>query len=282
MGRPPATRPLSLPAPIPELVTPAPPAPAPRIPHWATALIGVGVYGYLAVIIAGAVQGSTLASAFFFALVLFVGPTVAFHEYLHARVADREGDPVPALEGRVSLDPRRAFNRIGAVYVPAVSLALTGLFFLVARPVATVPRNYRRGLRSHALVALSAPLANLALGLLTLALLWGCLWLGAALGWPTAVAHGLVIVLGGFGTLNLIMGVMNLLPIPLLDGGFFWGRVFSRRRHVLIQNYLAIGSVAFFGALLAVPVTRRWMLDVAEPAVTFMITLPVLMLATVS
>jgi Zn-dependent protease len=124
------------------------------------------------------------------------------HEFAHALVADRLGDPTARNLGRLSLNPLVHLDLLGT------------LFFVIfgfgwARPVPVNPRNFRSPRQGMLQVALAGPLANV-----TVAVVLGTLI--RAQGNP--VGSGI----GEFGALvvwiNVILAVFNLIPIPPLDG----------------------------------------------------------------
>lgn len=140
---------------------------------------------------------------------------ITLHEVAHGWVARALGDPTADKLGRLTLNPLRHIDPVGTVIVPLVLLALGGFLFGWAKPVPVNMQNLRNPRRDMAIVAIAGPLANAAM-----ALAWGLLlklalaqeadeglWLGVQ---SMAVA-GIII--------NLIVGVMNLLPLPPLDGG---------------------------------------------------------------
>ncbi|MBI4513474.1 MAG: site-2 protease family protein [Gemmatimonadetes bacterium] len=144
--------------------------------------------------------------------------SVVAHEYAHARVAVAEGDPTPAMLGRLTLNPLPHIDLIGSVAVPLLLIVLnTGFLFGWAKPVPTVPRNYRNFRRGDILVSGAGVAMNFALAI-AFTLLAGVV--GAIGGDPGAapLLEGLRLM-AAFGILiNLILGVFNLLPIPPLDG----------------------------------------------------------------
>jgi Zn-dependent protease len=140
---------------------------------------------------------------------------ITLHEVAHGWVALRCGDTTAKAQGRLSLNPLRHIDPIGTVLVPGLLAVFGGFIFGWAKPV---PVNYgrlRQPKRDMALVALAGPLSNLlmALGwaLVTLAgqTLHGPLpWLGLPL-----MAMGVAGI-----DVNVMLGVLNLVPIPPLDG----------------------------------------------------------------
>ena len=139
---------------------------------------------------------------------------ITLHEVAHGWVALLCGDATAKAQGRLSLNPLRHIDPIGTVLVPALMALLGGFIFGWAKPV---PVNYgrlRQPKRDMALVALAGPLSNLlmALGWALAALagqaLGGLPWLGVPL-----LAMGVVGV-----SVNVMLGVLNLVPIPPLDG----------------------------------------------------------------
>src|SRR3989475_3630442 len=88
------------------------------------------------------------------AVALIVAATV--HEYAHAYVADRLGDPTPRAQGRLTLNPLAHLDPVG-------SLLILLLGFGYAKPVPINPTNFRDWRRDTMLVAVAGPLANITL-----------------------------------------------------------------------------------------------------------------------
>jgi Zn-dependent protease len=132
----------------------------------------------------------------------------AYHEFAHAIVADRLGDPTPRSYGRISLNPIVHLDRTGTIL-----LLLFG-FGWASTPVS--PQRLRGNPRtSMAIVAVAGPIANLIMALLyALPLILGIVEPGS-IGeiWPTPFGF---LFMGIF--INILLMVFNLLPIPPLDG----------------------------------------------------------------
>ncbi|CAK0767015.1 Site-2 protease family protein [Gammaproteobacteria bacterium] len=148
---------------------------------------------------------------------------VTLHEVAHGWMANRLGDPTALMLGRLSFNPIKHIDPVGTIAVPATlliisSIAGTPLFiFGWAKPVPVTFENLRQPKRDMALVAIAGPLANL-----LMALLWGVLikfgypLLGEETSW---VGEPMVFMgLAGIG-INSALMVLNLLPLPPLDGG---------------------------------------------------------------
>ena len=88
---------------------------------------------------------------------------ITVHEFAHALVAHRLGDPTPEREGRLTLNPVAHADPIGTLLLPILlSLSTTGLMFGWGRPVNTQPRFYRRTITMRAgmaLVSFAGPFA---------------------------------------------------------------------------------------------------------------------------
>lgn len=142
---------------------------------------------------------------------------VTLHEVAHGRVALWLGDSTAFARGRLSLNPLRHIDPVGTVLVPALLLSVGGVLFGWARPVPVNAARLRRPQRDMALVALAGPVANVLMaGFWALVASvasssrWGTAapWLGEPL---------LYMGLAGI-TVNILLMVLNLLPIPPLDG----------------------------------------------------------------
>ncbi|HOW61319.1 MAG TPA: site-2 protease family protein [Candidatus Contendobacter sp.] len=140
---------------------------------------------------------------------------ITLHEVAHGWVALRCGDTTAQAQGRLSLNPLRHIDPVGTVLVPALLAVFGGFIFGWAKPVPVNFHRLRQPKRDMALVALAGPGANL-----IMALGWAlAAWLGyqaqTTLTWlgEPLLAMGVVGV-----NVNVMLGVLNLVPIPPLDG----------------------------------------------------------------
>lgn len=151
-------------------------------------------------------------------LIVWIPPVllaITLHEVAHGWMARSLGDPTAEMLGRLSLNPLRHIDPVGTVLVPGLLFLAGGIIFGWARPVPITWRNLRRPNRDMALVALAGPGANLLMLLgwvlvirLASAAPEGALWLSQPLLYM-AVAGILI---------NSILMLLNLLPLPPLDG----------------------------------------------------------------
>ncbi len=167
------------------------------------------------------------------------------HEYAHGLAADRLGDDTPRRMGRLTLNPLAHLDLIGTL-----------VFFVTqafgwARPIAINPDNLAVPRRDLMHIALAGPLANF-----LLALICTCFYHLAACGISLAHApggsRGLLILLplsemlAAGVSINLALGMINLLPIPPLDGGRILAGLLPEKPAALL------GRIDSYGAILLV------------------------------
>lgn len=143
---------------------------------------------------------------------------VTLHEAAHGWVASKCGDKTAFLLGRVTLNPLKHIDFIGTIILPIVLLFIGGFIFGWAKPVPVAWQNLKHPRRDMALVALSGPGANLFMAFLWAAVAkCGSVFLA---GIPWLITTGQFLQgAGKFGVLiNSVLMVLNLLPIPPLDG----------------------------------------------------------------
>ncbi len=141
---------------------------------------------------------------------------ITVHEVAHGWMARRLGDPTAFMLGRLTLNPLKHIDPIGTVVVPLVLLAIGGFIFGWAKPVPVTWNNLRNPRWDMVLVALAGPVSNL-----LMAIGWG---LFAKLGYlllaDVPFLAQPMIYMGGAGIfINIVLMVLNLLPLPPLDGG---------------------------------------------------------------
>ncbi len=138
---------------------------------------------------------------------------ITVHEVAHGWIAARLGDKTALMLGRLTLNPVKHVDPIGTILVPGLLMLMqTGFLFGWAKPVPITWQNLKHPKRDMALVAAAGPTANLLM----------------AVGWALVIRLGLLLGESGLalvfmGTagifINTILMVLNLLPLPPLDGG---------------------------------------------------------------
>jgi len=197
--------------------------------------------------------------------------SVTLHEAAHAWAALRGGDSTGYAGGQVTLDPRPHIRRepFGTVLVPLAGIAMSGF------PIgwASTPYDPRWAYvfpHRAAWMALAGPAANLAL----MALAAVAIRLGIAVGvlepgvlsvtglvmaapGVAPVFGPLAIFLSGLYAMNLLLLLLNLIPVPPLDGSAVIGLLLSEERARRLQLAVHGSSLSLLGLLVAFLVIRE-------------------------
>ncbi len=170
---------------------------------------------------------------------------IPFHEAAHALVSSWLGDDTAKRAGRLSLNPIRHFDPLGAL-----CMLLGGVGW--AKPVGIDPRNYKDPKLGMAISAAAGPLSNLLLA-------WGSMILYKIVLYSAAAQQSrlmavLSLLLYDMIVMNLSLAVFNLLPIPPFDGSriallFLPRRLYFRAMRYERQIMLAVLLLVFLGAL---------------------------------
>jgi Zn-dependent protease len=144
------------------------------------------------------------ASIFFLVLafLIIIGLVISIHEAAHAYAANRLGDPTARLLGRMTINPIAHIDPIGTVIVPLVLFIFGGFVFGWAKPTPINPLNFAQPRRDSAIVAFAGPASNFALAIV-LSIFF------------RFFQNDILLILI---SINLILGIFNLIPIPPLDG----------------------------------------------------------------
>ena len=169
-----------------------------------------------------------LSISYLVALVMIL----TFHEFAHAWVAQRLGDPTAARAGRVSLNPVRHLDFFGTIM-----LFVAGIGW--GKPVPVNPMNFKNPMRDQAVVAFAGPAANLVLAVL------------AAIPLSYLPVTEEMMLVRGFCeavmTLSLVLFIFNMLPFPPLDGSKFLAIFIPRQYHMTYLKFLQKGMPYFIG-----------------------------------
>ena len=150
---------------------------------------------------------------FIFSLVALV-VAITVHEFAHAYMADRLGDPTPRLQGRLTLNPLAHLDPIG-------SLMMLLVHFGWGKPVVFDPYNLRNPKRDSAVISIAGPVTNFLMAAVCSVLLH-LLFSARLIFLANPAASGFMYIamalLQPIIVLNIALGVFNLVPIHPLDG----------------------------------------------------------------
>ena len=182
--------------------------------------------------------------------------SVVIHEISHGLMALRLGDTTARDMGRLTLNPIPHIDPVGSVLVPLLSLVTTGSVFIAwAKPVPVNPFNFSNYRRDDILVSAVGPVSNILLALactiifIVLALITRSVHQSNAI--VIQLTDFLMRMFAGGITLNVVLAVFNLIPIPPLDGSHV---VASLLPEEMSHQYRSVG---FFGIFFII-FLMRW------------------------
>lgn len=179
------------------------------------------------------------------------------HEVAHGWMAKRYGDKTAEREGRLTLNPLKHIDPVGTLIVPGLLLiTFTGFIFGWAKPVPIDPRNFKNPKRATMMVALAGPVSNL-----LMAFAWSMV---ARFGVMLEVEFiSMPLIYSGVAgiTINLVLALINMLPIPPLDGARvlsgllpdYWAWRFNQLERYGFFILLILLATNFISMILAYP-----------------------------
>lgn len=191
--------------------------------------------------------------------------SLSVHEWAHAFTAEKLGDPTPRMDGRVTLNPFAHMDLLGTVIFPLMCIFLIpgGFLFGWAKPVMTNPSYFKQRARDSMLVAGAGPASNFAIALV-----------GAVLGTTLfKMEPRTVEIFAPIVTLNVVLAVFNLLPIPPLDGSHLMRHLTGMRD----ETYLMLarwGGLVLLAIILIEPLRRVLWMMISIALIPFMIIFP--------
>ncbi len=184
---------------------------------------------------------------------------ITVHEVAHGWVAKKYGDNTASMLGRLTLNPVKHIDLFGTLIIPGLLLLSgTGFIFGWAKPVPVDARNFKNPRRDMAIVALAGPVANL-----LMAIAWALIARLGVMMYPQAEAVGLPLIYTGIAgiSINIVLALVNLLPIPPLDGSRvltgilpgYWAWQYNRLERFGFVILLVLLYTNVLGSILAYP-----------------------------
>lgn len=163
--------------------------------------------------------------------------SITIHEFAHAFVAVKQGDPTPERAGRLSLNPLDHLDPIGAI-------ALLLFRFGWAKPVPINPYNFKNPKRGIVFTSLAGPLSNIILMIISIGLY---VWLFPILN------QGLITFFQTLIVMNLALAIFNMIPVPPLDGSRLITVFIPPRYNAVLIFLERYGFLILIGSFLLFP-----------------------------
>jgi Zn-dependent protease len=188
---------------------------------------------------------------------------ITVHEVAHGWVAKKYGDNTAANLGRLTLNPLKHIDLVGTIILPGLLLITgTGFIFGWAKPVPVDSRYFKNPRKDMAIVALAGPMSNL-----LMAIGWALVArIGVAFSENEAIAMPLIYSGVAGISINLILMLLNLLPIPPLDGSrilsgilpSYWAWQFNKLERF---GFLILLGMLYFNVLSVILAYPKYVLE---------------------
>ncbi len=191
-----------------------------------------------------------------FQLIAFVF-AISVHESAHAWMANLRGDPTARMLGRVTLNPIKHIDPVGTVLLPLIAAFAHFPVIGWAKPTPVNPRNFKNPMLDDILTSVVGPVSNFVIAIIAVTLLMVIkhtspmgdqIVSGIPQGFVPLQSDSFLVpvslLLYEFMTINIVLGVFNLIPVPPLDGSHVL-------RHFLPLNLLRIYDRVGMFALMA-------------------------------
>lgn len=163
--------------------------------------------------------------------------SITFHEFAHAFVANKMGDPTAKRQGRLTFNPIKHADLVGTLIMPIASFA-TGISLIGwAKPVPVDRRNFKNIYRDDVYVSFAGPFSNFILAMIFYALLY------ITLSNHLTENHLLINVMWYGVFFNIFLFAFNLLPIPPLDGSHILFDLFPNRYTAKLLSLGLYGTI---------------------------------------
>ena len=180
------------------------------------------------------------------ALCVFLSLSV--HEFAHGLAAYKMGDDTASLSGRLSLNPLRHLDPIGA-------LCLFFFGFGWARPVPVNPMRFKKKKAGMVITSLAGPFSNFILAFVSVFFM-RLLKFAPEQGIFGQIAYLLGILTLNLAVMNISLGLFNLIPVPPLDGSKVLNAVLPARIYFKIMEYERYGFIVLI-LLINIPIVER-------------------------
>lgn len=162
---------------------------------------------------------------------------IMIHEISHGLAAYKLGDPTAKAQHRLSLNPLRHIDPLGALMMLLVG-------FGWAKPVPVDARYFKKPKLGMAVTALAGPISNFVLAYLALLIAYTVLGAAVAVGavWSSAI-QGVLDFCSLTASLSIGLGVFNLIPFPPLDGSKVVGAFLPDKIYYRILRYEFAGMI---------------------------------------
>ena len=177
---------------------------------------------------------------------------ITIHEWAHAWVADKLGDPLPRHQKRVTLDPRAHIDPIGTIIIPLVMIFASPGFSIIGwgKPVQISLPNAKTRVRDDILITLAGPFSNFTIALLS----------AIAFGVANRIlpfSDTVMLLFLQIVSLNAVLFVFNLIPVPPLDGSHLLKHAVRMKE----ETFMKFSKYGFFIliALINVPAFQKIM-----------------------